>query len=102
MMTVVTTMNLNRGAQHEWDALISERFRSAHGRPGWVSGQLLTPTDAPDTRVIIGTWRSREDWEAWHNDPAFLEHRTKLEELQAEPSTATWYEVVAHEHAPTE
>lgn len=99
MMTVITTMTLNPGAEHEWDALIHERFQSAHGRPGWVSGQLLTPTDTPSLRVIIGTWRSRDDWKAWHEDPAFLEHRTRLEELEAQPSSAVWYDVVAHEHA---
>jgi heme-degrading monooxygenase HmoA len=99
MMTVVTTMKVRSGSEAEWDSLIAERFRSAHGRPGWVSGQLLTPTGEDRTRVLVGTWRSREDWEAWHDDPAFLEHRRRLEELQDEPSTASWYDVVAHEHA---
>lgn len=99
MMTVVTTMKVRSGSEAEWDALIAERFRSAHGRPGWVSGQLLTPAGEDRARVLVGTWRSREDWKAWHDDPAFLEHRSRLEELQEEPSTATWYDVVAHEHA---
>jgi heme-degrading monooxygenase HmoA len=102
MMTVITTMRLRSDAKRDWDTLISQRFESAHDRPGWVSGQLLTPTDAPDTRVIVGTWRSRDDWEAWHNDPAFLEQRTELEGLDAEQGSSTWYEVVAHAdtHSP--
>ena len=42
-MTVVTTTRLRPGAEQDWDRAVRERFESAHGRPGWVSGQLLTP-----------------------------------------------------------
>jgi heme-degrading monooxygenase HmoA len=96
---VVTTTRLRPGAKQEWEAAIRERFESAHGHPGWVSGQLLTPEDGEHTRVIVGTWRSREDWEAWHHDPAFLEQRTRLERLEAEPSHVAWYAVVADARA---
>jgi heme-degrading monooxygenase HmoA len=63
-----------------------------------VSGQLLTPTDTDRTRVIVGTWRSSEEWETWYHDPEFLEQRTKLQELEAEPSATEWYLVVADAH----
>ena len=101
MMTVITTMTIPAGAEEDWDSLISRRFESAHDRPGWVSGQLLTPADSPMTRVIVGTWRSREDWEAWHDDPAFLEQRERLEPLDAQQQGPTWYDVVAHAQADT-
>ncbi len=94
MMTVVTTTRLRPGGEDEWDAAVRTRFESAHDRPGWVSGQLLTPTDEPHTRVIVGTWQSRDDWDAWHHDPAFLEQRSTLERLE-EQSRTEWYEVVA-------
>ena len=99
MLTVITTMKLMPGAAPDCDAMIHERFRSAHDRPGWISGQLLTPVDLPDVRVVVGTWRSREDWEAWHDDPAFLENRNALERLQAEPNQTAWYEIVDHARA---
>jgi heme-degrading monooxygenase HmoA len=99
MMTVITTMRIPAGAEEDWDSLIRQRFESAHDRPGWVSGQLLTPTDAAETRVIVGTWRSRDDWEAWHDDPAFLEQRDRLQSLDTMQDATTWYEVVAHAQA---
>ncbi|MDQ4007308.1 MAG: antibiotic biosynthesis monooxygenase [Actinomycetota bacterium] len=99
MMTVITTMRIPADAEEDWDLLINQRFESAHNRPGWISGQLLTPTDSQETRLIVGTWRSRDDWESWHNDPAFLEQRAKLEDLDTEQQATTWYEVVAHAHA---
>jgi heme-degrading monooxygenase HmoA len=95
MMTVITTTTLKHGAEQEWDAAIKERFQSAHNRPGWVSGQLLTPLEAPDVRTIVGTWHDKDQWEAWHHDPAFVDQRSRLEALEAEPSTTAWYTVVA-------
>lgn len=95
MLTIITTTKLRPGGEREWDAAIGERFESAHGRPGWVSGQLLNPEDAPDVRVIVGTWERKEDWKVWHNDPGFLEQRDKLETLASEPSQTVWYSVVA-------
>jgi heme-degrading monooxygenase HmoA len=95
MLTVITTTRLRQGTQQEWDAAIGARFRSAQGRPGWVGGQLLNPVEAPDTRVIVGTWRAKEDWQAWHQDPTFADQRNRLDALQAEPATTTWYTVVA-------
>jgi heme-degrading monooxygenase HmoA len=99
MMTVVTTTLLRPGGEEEWDAAMRERFDSARSRPGWVSGQLLIPEAQRATRVIVGTWRSREDWESWHADPAFLERRATLEQLEAEPSRTEWFDVVADARA---
>ena len=99
MLTVVTTTKLRSGAESEWDSVMRERFESARGRPGWISGQLLTPDDESTTRVIVGTWRSREEWESWHQDPAFLEQRGTLERLEQEPSRSEWFRVVADAHA---
>ena len=64
MMTIVTRVELKPGSESEWDRTMHERLRAAEGRPGWVAGQLLRPTDTPHGRVIVGTWESREAWEA--------------------------------------
>jgi heme-degrading monooxygenase HmoA len=41
------------------------RLSAARKASGWVGGQLLRPADKPDRRVIVGTWRTRANWEAW-------------------------------------
>jgi heme-degrading monooxygenase HmoA len=66
MMTIVTHVHLKEGAGHEWDTAMRTRLSAAKKRPGWVGGQLLRQSDKPDRRVIVGTWRTRADWEAWH------------------------------------
>ena len=99
MMTVVTTTRLRPGGEEEWDTAMRERFDSARGRAGWIAGQLLTPEDERDARTIVGTWRSREDWKAWHDDPAFLEERSLLERLESAPNLNRWFLVVADARA---
>src|SRR5262249_60826855 len=44
------------------------RMTAAKERPGWVGGQLLRVENHPSRRVIVGAWRTRADWEAWHRD----------------------------------
>jgi hypothetical protein len=56
------------------------RLSAARKASGWVGGQLLRPADKPDRRVIVGTWRTRANWEAWHHDPT--ETRQRLDGLE--------------------
>jgi heme-degrading monooxygenase HmoA len=94
MMTIVTHVRLKEGAEPEWDAAMRERLAAAANRPGWVGGQLLMPLDHLDRRVIVGTWQTRADWEAWHTDPAFAETRERLHGLEDGPAEQWWHEVV--------
>jgi heme-degrading monooxygenase HmoA len=94
MMTIVTHVHLNEGAGQEWDGAMRTRLSAAKKRPGWVGGQLLRQSDKPDRRVIVGTWRARADWEAWHQDPQFAETRRRLDGLENGPAEHWWHEVV--------
>lgn len=71
MMTIVTRVKLKQGSE-----------------PGWVGAQLLLPLDRLDQRVIAGHWQTRADWEAWHNDPLFVETRRRLDGLEVGPRAA--------------
>jgi heme-degrading monooxygenase HmoA len=55
--------------------------------------------DEPNARIIVGTWRSRDDWEKWHTDAEFRETRQRLDGLQAQPDEMSWSEVLVDEHA---
>src|SRR3954464_1905919 len=94
MLTVITRLTLKDGAEEEWDRTMSDRMRAAEGQDGWIGGQLLKPRAEPATRVIVGTWDSRENWEDWHGEEAFRETRERLEGLQAGPADVAWHEAV--------
>ena len=101
MMTVVTYVTLKEGAAREWDVAMRERLEAAKGQAGWVRGQLLMPLDDLTKRVIIGTWQTRANWEAWHQDETFAETRRRLEDLENSPSETTWFEIIAEQAPPS-
>ena len=94
MMTIVTHVRLREGAGREWDAAMRTRLSAARKRPGWVGGQLLRQSDKPDRRVIVGTWKTRAEWEAWHHDRQFAATRGRLDGLESGPAEHWWHEVV--------
>ena len=94
MVTVVTDIRLREGAEQKWDTVMRTRMTAAKDRPGWVAGQLLRVENQPSRRVIVGTWRTRADWEAWHRDPHFTETRRQLDALVDGPEGHAWHEVV--------
>lgn len=94
MMTVITRVVLKEGAEPEWDSTMRERMGIAKGQAGWIAGQLLIPLDTLNERVVIGTWTTRAEWEAWHQDPAFQETRERLDGLQQSAGEMSWHEVV--------
>ena len=99
MMTVVTHMRVKTGCEPDWDAAMRERLSAAQERPGWIGGQLLIPLDGHNKRTVIGTWASRADWEAWHEDSTFAETRARMDGLQEGRSEMVWYEVVTEGRA---
>ena len=94
MMTIVTRVKLREGSEPRWDAAMRERLEAARTQAGWIAGQVAIPIDALDERVIIGTWQTRADWEAWHKDPAFEATRQRLEGLEDGPPEQWWHEVL--------
>lgn len=98
-MTVITHHVLrDEAAAQEWDAAMYERLSAARDQPGWVGGQLLRADNDRLLRTIVGTWDSREQWEAWHDEAAFRETRDRLDGLQARPAETAWYEVIEQRH----
>lgn len=93
MMTVITRVSLKSGSQSEWDKAMRERQSNVQDQQGWVGGQMLVPLEGANQRVIVGTWQSRDDWKAWHEDPAFKDTRQRLEELQDKPDEMEWFDV---------
>jgi heme-degrading monooxygenase HmoA len=95
MMTIVTRVTLREGGEPVWDAVMKDRLESAKHQPSWIGGQLVIPLDGLNSRVIIGTWQTRADWEAWHTDPKFQETRARLQGLETTSSEEWWHEVIA-------
>ena len=97
MMTVVTHIVIAEGQEPDWDAAMRERVDAAKHQPGFVSVQLCIPVDGLNERVVIGTWVSRADWEAWHESSMFVETRERMDRCEVQRKGEWWHEVVLAE-----
>jgi heme-degrading monooxygenase HmoA len=94
MMTIVTEITIEPGQETAWDEAYRERLDDAPNQEGWISTQLLIPLDAPNKRLVVGTWRTRADWEAWHTTDTFERTRERLNAVKQTADPERWYEVV--------
>ena len=97
MVTVVTHVVIKEGDEPQWDAGFRERVEAARQQAGWMSVQLCIPLGAMNERVVIGTWETRADWEAWHATEAFQETREAMGASEAERRGEWWHELVIDE-----
>jgi heme-degrading monooxygenase HmoA len=93
MEMVITRVAVVPGSESEWETVMRDRMTAAQEADGWLAAYVVTPDDDPATRLIVGLWRSRGDWQAWHDADAFAETGTRLDGLEREPGTATWHQV---------
>jgi heme-degrading monooxygenase HmoA len=97
MVTVITRVRVKDGREAEWDEVFRKRVEAALQQDGFEFVQLCRSEDAPRDRVIVGTWQSHDAWASWHEDPAFVQTRSELEELGDESGDSRWYDVVVEE-----
>ena len=97
MMTIVTRVTLKEGQEPAWDVAFRERIDAAKEQPGWIAVQLSIPMDAMEQRVVIGTWQTRADWEAWHTSEAFERTREVMDTAEEGAHEEWWHEVVIDE-----
>ena len=60
---------------------------------GYVSGESLTSWDDPNECLVISTWKSKEDWEAFIREPKVLEAHNAVDAILAKN---TMYQVYYH------
>lgn len=97
MMTVVTHIEIAEGNEPDWDAAMRERVDSAKQQPGFMSVQVCIPVDGLNERVVIGSWQTRADWEAWHESRIFAETRERMDRCEVQRKGEWWHEVLVAE-----
>jgi heme-degrading monooxygenase HmoA len=96
--TVITHVRLQPDHEEEWDDAFRKRVEAAKEQRGFVSAHVCVPNEAPDERLVIGTWQSEDDWRQWHEQDEFVETRRRLERADEERGTPAWHEVVIDAH----
>ena len=56
----------------------------ATSHPGYISGETLRRYETPGDYLVISTWQSVEDWQAWESDAERQEISRMIDSLLGE------------------
>jgi len=60
---------------------------------GYIYGETLRRVDAKDECMVISTWRSLEDWNAWLHNEQRINIQKDIDKLLGEKTDYSVYEV---------
>jgi len=75
----------------ELTLLLNKLRALALSQPGYVSGETFHRIDKKDECMVIGTWRSLEDWNNWVNNPLRIEVQAEIDKLLGEETEYAIY-----------
>jgi heme-degrading monooxygenase HmoA len=94
MVRVLIERRLSPGGAESFAKIMREMRRDAVHAPGYISGETLRDVADPHHSVVVSTWRSREDWDAWAVSAPRARARQAIAPLLAEPERVTVLEPV--------
>ncbi len=71
--------------------LLLELRAKAMAQPGYISGETLINVNDPEDYLVISTWKSAKDWQAWAESKERSEIQERIEKLLAEKSSVQIY-----------
>lgn len=82
-MTVKIFIKRHVQAQHvlELTVLLKKLRGLTLGQPGYIYGETLRRLDKKDECMVISTWRSVEDWNAWVNNEQRIAVQNEIDHL---------------------
>jgi len=75
----------------ELTLLLNKLRALALRQPGYLSGETFYRIDKKDECMVIGTWRSLEDWNSWVNNPQRIEVQAEIDKLLGEETEYAIY-----------
>jgi len=88
---VIITRKVTKGKQKDLLPLLVELRSKAMSQKGYISGETLKGISDSDEFMVISTWNSLEDWNAWDNNPAREEIQAKIDAILEEKTVAKAY-----------
>lgn len=75
------------------EPLLFELHSLAWRSDGYISGETLINVDDLEERIVISSWKSHEDWNAYRENPETQEIHTKVDQILGK---ATEHKVYRH------
>ncbi len=65
MIRIIIERILADGLESHYEEAARAALIQTMSQPGFISGESLCDIDRPNRRIVLGTWRSRREWDAW-------------------------------------
>lgn len=94
-MTVKIFIKRKVSPAHVLDlTILLKKLRSLTlSQSGYIYGETLKRVDRQDESMVISTWRSLEDWNAWVNNSERVAIQNEIDRLLGEKTEYAVYEV---------
>ena len=86
MIRVIILRRIKEGMEQEFWEMTSQLRANAVPQRGYVSGETWVDSNNPSRSVVISTWLTLENWQAWENSPQRQAINATLEPLLVEPA----------------
>ena len=77
---------IKTGSEIKMHHLLLQLRSKAMQAKGYISGETLRALDNPNKFLVISTWNSLSEWEAWDKDPARQELQVEIDKLLRHPA----------------
>ena len=71
--------------------LVRKMRALANQQPGYISGETMKRLDSPDQFLVISTWKSSKDWQAWVETADRKEVQSEIDALLGGETTYEIY-----------
>ena len=78
---IIIRRRVPKGKEAELLPLLFDLRSKAITQPGYVSGETLRNVNLPEDFVVISTWNSMDDWEAWETGRERGEIQARIDAL---------------------
>ena len=81
---IIIKRKIPKGKEAQALPLLLDLRSKAINQPGYISGETLIDVNDPQEYVVIGTWKSVDQWKAWEASKERREIQGKIDALLGE------------------
>jgi len=88
---ILIKRRFRKGKTREIISLLNELRIGAMNQPGYISGVTMVGHEDPQLFLVIGTWRSMDDWMNWKSSDTRNSFEATLDVYQEDHTTYEEY-----------
>ena len=88
---IIIARKVDKGKEAELLPLLIQMRALATAQPGYISGETLRNVESPEDYLVISTWQSVDNWNAWLSSKQRAEIQEKIDTLLGQKTEYSIY-----------